>query len=72
MKKLLLGFSFAAMAFFTARGDENTTNITEDVGMMLIEKGEKMPDCTTDNAGELVYSTDSAAAFFVPMADGKI
>ena len=69
MRKLSLGLSVATMVMFAACGDENTTNITENTGMMLIEKGEKMPDCTTDNAGELVYFTDSAAAFFC--ADGK-
>ena len=55
--------------FLTACGDETTNNITETTGMTLIEKGAKMPDCTADNAGEMVYATDSAAAFFC--ADGK-
>ena len=54
--------------FFTACGDE-TTNVTETTGMTLVEKGAKMPDCTADNAGQMVYSTDSAAAFFC--AEGK-
>ena len=54
--------------FLTACGDE-TTNVTETTGMTLVEKGAKMPDCTADNAGQMVYSTDSAAAFFC--ADGK-
>ncbi len=55
--------------FLTACGDETTNNITETAGMTLIEKGAKMPDCTADNAGEMVYATDSAAAFFC--ADSK-
>ncbi|MBR2074917.1 MAG: hypothetical protein IKC23_09895 [Fibrobacter sp.] len=55
--------------FLTACGDETTNNVTETTGMTLIEKGAKMPDCTDDNAGEMVYATDSAAAFFC--ADGK-
>ena len=55
--------------FLTACADETTNNITETTGMTLLEKGAKMPDCTADNAGEMVYSTDSAAAFFC--ADGK-
>ena len=54
--------------FLTACGDE-TTNVTETTGMTLVEKGAKMPDCTADNAGQMVYSTDSAAVFFC--ADGK-
>ena len=55
--------------FLTACGDETTNNITETTGMTLIEKGAKIPDCTDDNAGEMVYATDSSAAFFC--ADGK-
>lgn len=55
--------------FLIACGDETTNNITETTGMTLIEKGAKIPDCTDDNAGEMVYATDSAAAFFC--ADGK-
>ena len=55
--------------FLTACGDETTNNITETTGMTLVEKGAKMPDCTADNAGEMVYATDSSAAFFC--ADSK-
>lgn len=70
MKKLFLAASIAmTIAGLTACGDETTNNVTETTGMTLVEKGAKMPDCTADNAGEMVYSTDSAAAFFC--ADGK-
>ena len=58
----------AISLLLTACGDE-TTNVTETTGMTLLEKGAKMPDCTADNAGQMVYSTDSAAAFFC--ANGK-
>ena len=60
--------SMAILAGLIACGDE-TTNVTETTGMTLVEKGAKMPDCTADNAGQMAYSTDSAAAFFC--ADGK-
>ena len=70
MKKTLLAVSTAmTIAGLTACGDETTNNITETTGMTLIEKGAKIPDCTDDNAGEMVYATDSAAAFFC--ADSK-
>ena len=70
MKKTLLAVSTAmTIAGLTACGDETTNNITETTGMTLIEKGAKIPDCTDDNAGEMVYATDSSAAFFC--ADGK-
>ena len=65
---LLQGLAISFPLFLTACGDE-TTNVTETTGMTLVEKGAKMPDCTADNAGQMVYSTDSVAAFFC--ADGK-
>lgn len=64
MKRLFFGLSFAAMALFVACGGETTNNITETTGMTLVEKGEKLPGCTDENAGQMVYATDSAAAFF--------
>lgn len=69
MKKLFLAASVAlSVACLTACGDE-TANVTEPAGMALIEKGGKIPDCTATNAGDMVYSMDSVAAFFC--ADGK-
>ena len=55
----------AAGAFallFTACGDE-ITEVTEVVGMQVVEEGEAMPKCTADNEGAMVYSVDSAAAY---------
>ena len=70
MKKLFLAASVAmTVVGFVGCAEETTNNVTETTGMTLLEKGAKMPDCTADNAGEMVYSTDSAAAFFC--ADGK-
>ena len=70
MNKLLLAASVAlTVATLTACGDETTNNVTETTGMTLVEKGAKMPDCTADNAGQMIYATDSAAAFFC--ADDK-
>ncbi|MBO7412254.1 MAG: hypothetical protein J6U20_01145 [Fibrobacter sp.] len=68
MKKIISPL-FCAALFFVACGDENTTNITETTGISMVEKGAKAPDCTADNAGDLIYMADSAAAFFC--ADGK-
>ena len=68
MKKIISPL-FCAALFFVACGDENTTNITETPGISMVEKGAKAPDCTADNAGDLIYMADSAAAFFC--ADGK-
>lgn len=44
--------------------DETTSNVTEITGMTLVESGSVMPNCTSDNVGEMVYSVDSAAAYF--------
>ena len=71
MKKQLI-FACAALAtlaYLTACGDETTNNVTETTGMSVVKKGDKTPDCTADNEGEMIYVVDSAAAFFC--ADGK-
>ena len=47
---------------FAACGDE-VTEVTEVVGMQVVEEGEAMPKCTADNEGAMVYSVDSAAAY---------
>lgn len=65
MKKILSHvFCLSSLAFFSACGDETTTNITETTGMTMVEKGAKIPACTDENEGEMVYVADSAAAFF--------
>ena len=54
----------AGVAFLVGCGDENTTEITQVVGMQVLEAGESMPNCTVDNEGAMVYSVDSAEAFY--------
>ena len=66
-KIALLGTASALL--LAACGDETTTNVNEITGMLVVGAGEMTPDCTEDNTGELVYMTDSAAAFFC--ADGR-
>lgn len=55
---------FLSSAFLFGCGDENTTEITQVVGMQVLEKGEAMPKCSSDNEGARVYSVDSAEAFY--------
>ena len=64
MKKLLCSSSFAlaTAAFFAACGDE-TTNVTETTGPKTIAEFKNLGDCTSDNAGDLVYVKDSATAY---------
>ena len=63
-----LGLSFVVAAvsalLLVACGDE-VTEITEvnETGMKVIEKGEDMPKCTSENEGALVYALDSATAY---------
>lgn len=47
-----------------ACGDE-VTEVTEvhESGMKIVEEGEKLPECTTENEGTMVYALDSAAAY---------
>ena len=55
----------AGVAFLVGCGDENnTTEITQVVGMQVVEAGEALPKCTADNEGAMVYSVDSAEAFY--------
>lgn len=54
----------AGVACLVGCGDENTTEITQVVGMQVLEKGEALPKCTADNEGAMVYSVDSAEAFY--------
>ena len=55
---------FLSSAFLVGCGDENTTEITQVVGMQVVEAGESMPKCTADNEGAMVYSVDSAEAYY--------
>ncbi|WP_297946558.1 FISUMP domain-containing protein [uncultured Fibrobacter sp.] len=51
---------------FTACGDEVTevTEVNQVVGMQVLEAGDALPKCTADNEGAMVYSVDSAAAYY--------
>lgn len=46
-----------------ACGDE-VTEVTQVVGMQVVEEGETLPKCNTENEGQMVYSVDSAAAYY--------
>ena len=66
MKKLIVPSAIlaAGVAFLVGCGDENNTNeITQVVGMQVLDKGVALPKCTADNEGAMVYSVDSAEAF---------
>ena len=47
-----------------ACGDE-VTEVTEvhETGMKIVEEGVKLPECTTENEGTMVYVLDSAASY---------
>ena len=56
----------AAGAFallFAACGDE-VTEVNQVVEMQVLEEGDALPKCTADNEGSMVYSVDSAAAYY--------
>ena len=67
-KQLSFVFSLSSLVFFAACGDE-TTKVIETTGMSVIEKGAKIPNCTADNEGDMIYATDSSAAYYC--ADGE-
>lgn len=61
------GLSVVVATLFACSGDDvtkvyETTNPT--VGLDLVDKGDKMPDCNKDNEGKLIYVADSGMAYF--------
>jgi len=63
--KILFGLAASAAILLSACGGD-VTEVTEvyNTGMTVIEKGEKIPKCTSDNEGAMIYAVDSAAAYF--------
>ena len=65
MKKIICaGVVLTTAACMVACGDEVTNNITERTGMSVVKEGEEIPDCKTDNEGEMIYIADSSATYF--------
>jgi uncharacterized protein (TIGR02145 family) len=58
-----IGTILFVSAMFAACSDE-VTEVTEVVGMQVVEAGDALPKCTADNEGAMVYSVDSAAAYY--------
>ena len=52
-------------AMFAACGDEVTevTEVSQAVGVQVVDAGKALPNCTADNEGAMVYSVDSAATY---------
>ena len=63
--KVLFSLAASAALLLSACGDD-ITEVTEvnEVGMKVIEKGEALPKCSSDNEGAMIYAVDSAAAYF--------
>ena len=47
-----------------ACGDENTTNVEEQVGIATVAKGDTLPGCSEENAGEMAFVADSAQVYY--------
>jgi len=58
-----IGSILFVSAMFAACSDE-VTEVTQVVGMQVVEEGDALPKCTVDNEGAMVYSVDSAAAYY--------
>ena len=58
-----IGSILLVSAMLAACGDE-TTEVTQVVGMQVVEEGDALPKCNTENEGQMVYSVDSAAAYY--------
>lgn len=66
MKRLAILAASSAFVLAACGGDEttNVTEVTESTGMDIIAKGEKMPACDKENAGKMIFVTDSSAVFY--------
>ena len=59
----------ATITTLSACGDEvtevnETTQVTQVTGMLVVKKGEALPECGAENEGTMAYSMDSAAAYY--------
>lgn len=59
----------ATITTLSACGDEVTevnevTQVTQVTGMLVVKKGEALPECGAENEGTMAYSMDSAAAYY--------
>ena len=53
-----------AMVFLAAcSGDVTEVTEVHETGMKLVEKGDELPKCSTENEGAMIYVLDSAAAY---------
>ncbi len=59
------GIFLALTATLLVACGNEVTEVTEvhESGMKIVEEGEKLPECTTENEGTMVYALDSAAAY---------
>ena len=59
------GIFLAIVATLLAACGDEVTEVTEvhESGMKIVEEGDELPKCTTDNEGAMVYALDSAAAY---------
>ncbi len=66
MKKNAVALPFAVGAFLLAAGcgdDVTKTTVVEDTGIAQLAKGDTLPECTKENAGEMLYAADSGKAY---------
>jgi|GEM_PF-729807 len=54
-------FGFTMLA---ACGDENSTEVVEADGMVVVAEGETLPECGSKNSGDMIYVADSAAVYY--------
>ena len=60
-----VGIFLALTAMLLVACGDEVTEVTEvhETGMKIVEEGEKLPECTTENEGTMVYALDSAASY---------
>ena len=64
MKKIVsLTAMIAGTLLFVACGDENTTVVNEMAGIEVVDSGDALPTCNSENAGQMLLVSDSNAVY---------
>ena len=65
MRSLKKFFLIVGSVFFSACGDDVTKVYMENqAGVGQVARFGEMPECTMENAGEMLYAADSARVFY--------
>lgn len=62
-RTVAVGFALVFVCTYLAGCGDETTKVTESIGLAMVEEGGNLPKCTKENEGRMVYVVDSATTF---------